>query len=124
MMRVFAATLFALWTGVVFTASMFAIELWPEPIDELWYSAAQPLVTLVIAVAVGAYVGPWALVTALAPFVPAIPLQLAGHVAPWESAWRPLELAPWYTAILLVALAVGASSRHVAAWARDLPARR
>ena len=112
--RTIVAASFAVWVAGVFAGSMFALDLWPQPLEDLWYSSARIVVTLAFAVAVGAYVGPWSLVTALAPLVPAIPLQLAGHVAPWESAWRPLDVAPWYAVVLLVTLSVGAVARQVA----------
>jgi hypothetical protein len=92
---------FGMLTGAYFAGTQFAVGFRPEPLEELWYSAAPSLALLLLAAAAGFGVGRWwAALGALGPIVVAVPLHLDGHVTPWHDPTRPPDTAPTLSAVL------------------------
>lgn len=97
---------YAAVAGAYFAGTQFAVDLRPQPLEELWYSWGPSVALLLFAAAVGFAVGRWwAVLGALGPLVVAVPLQLSGHVTPWHDPARPLDTAP-LTAALLASITV------------------
>jgi hypothetical protein len=112
MWKAIVVCVFAAATGAYFAGTQFAVRPWPQPIYELWYSAAPGLAILALAPVIGFAVGRWwAVLGALGPLAVAVPLQLSGHVTPWHDPTRPLDTAPLVTGVLVAFTAVAVLAR-------------
>jgi hypothetical protein len=107
-----ATAAYALLAGAYFAGTQFVVNLWPELVEELWYSWGPSVALLVIAAAAGFVVGRWwAVLGAIAPLFVAVPLQLSGHVTPWHDPARPLDTAPELSALLAATTLVAVRAR-------------
>ena len=111
--RIAPVAVVTLISTLVFVGGQFAVTPQPRVLYELWYSPAPWIAVLVLAFASG-FVSArwWALLPALGPLLAALPLQLGGHVTPWHDPTRPLDTAPWVSAAVGLACAIGILVGH------------